>query len=550
VLTADSLPGLNETDLKYSRIEITNNFHARMLSGAMCAARHPALEYVQIVSFGCGHDAILSDEVIRLMNVISGKAPLILKLDEGDAAGPLNIRIKSFIQTIKTRREQQAAHFVRKLEDPYPVKFIRTDWKNKTLLIPNVSAAFCKIASAAIRRQGFKVEPLPLGDREAIKLGKKYVHNDICFPAQMNIGEGLSVLESGRYNPDEVVIALAKYQCDCRLSHYASLARRALDEAGFSQVPIITTDKLDSKNMYPGFKLGMAFEMRMLWGLVMMDILEDLFRKIRPYEKNSGETGRVFTSAIDGVAAGFDSGGIRGAIRAYKKGVAAMCGIAYDRSVRKPLVFIIGEYLLNYHPGSNFYVEDYLEKNNMEVILPRMLDVFRRDYLRRISEIKDFHVSYPFAEVLSTYIGEGLFDFAIDRLEKTALKHPLYEPCTRLPEIATLADPVMHRTFTSGEGWLIPGEILHHASHGVHSFVILQPFGCLPNHICGRGVVKRLKEDFPNIQILPLDYDPDTSFANIENRLQMLIMNARELEKLKTPHTGMPKARTEHPAPV
>ncbi|MDR1316980.1 MAG: acyl-CoA dehydratase activase [Spirochaetales bacterium] len=550
VLTADSLPGLNKTDLKYSRIEITNNFHARMLSGAMCAARHPALEYVQIVSFGCGHDAILTDEVIRLMNVISGKAPLILKLDEGDAAGPLNIRIKSFIQTIKTRREQQTAHFVRELEDPYPVKFTRADWKNKTLLIPNVSAAFCKIASAAIRRQGFKVEPLPLGGREAIKLGKKYVHNDICFPAQMNIGEGLSVLESGRYNPDEVVIALAKYQCDCRLSHYASLARRALDEAGFSRVPIITTDKLDSKNMYPGFKLGMAFEMRMLWGLIIMDILEDLFRKIRPYEKNPGETGRVFTAAIDGVTAGFDTGGIRGAIRAYKKGVVAMCRIAYDRSLRKPLVFIIGEYLLNYHPGSNFYVEDYLEKNNMEVILPRMLDVFRRDYLRRISEIKDFHVSYPFGEVLSTYIGEGLFDFAIDRLEKTALTHPLYEPCTRLPEIAALADPVMHRTFTSGEGWLIPGEILHHASHGVHSFVILQPFGCLPNHICGRGVVKRLKEEFPNIQILPLDYDPDTSFANIENRLQMLIMNARELEKLKTPHAGISETRTEQPAPV
>jgi predicted CoA-substrate-specific enzyme activase len=547
VLTVDSLPGLNLTDLRATRIEITNNFHARMMSGAICAARSPALEYVQIVSFGCGHDAILTDEVIRLMNLISGKDPLILKLDEGDAAGPLTIRVKSFIETIKTRREKASASLrLRGLEDPYPVKFTKADWKNKTLLIPNVSAAFCKIASAAIRRQGFKVQPLPLGGRQAIKLGKKYVHNDICFPAQMNIGEGLSVLESGQYAPDEVVIALAKYQCDCRLSHYASLARRALDEAGFSQVPIITTDKLDSKNMYPGFKLGMAFEMRMLWGLIIMDILEDLFRKIRPYETNPGETEGVFHAAIDLVAGGLDSGGIRGAVKAYKKGVAMMCGIPYDRSVRKPLVFIIGEYLLNYHPGSNFYVEEYLEKHNMEVILPRMLDVFRRDYLRKISEMKDFHVRYPFGEAISAYIGEGLFDFALDKLEKTARVHPLYEPSTRLPKIAAATDHVMHRTFTSGEGWLIPGEILHHASRGVHSFVILQPFGCLPNHICGRGVVKRLKEEHPNIQILPLDYDPDTSFANIENRLQMLIMNARELEKLKTPgqNQGKPARHT------
>jgi predicted nucleotide-binding protein (sugar kinase/HSP70/actin superfamily) len=351
----------------------------------------------------------------------------------------------------------------------------------------------------------------------------------------MNIGEALTVLQSGSLNPDEVVIALAKYQCDCRLAHYASLARRAFDEAGFPQVPIVTTDKLDSKNMYPGFKLGMAFEIRMLWGLVMMDMLEDIYRKLRPYELEPGASDAAFDKAIESVAAGFDEAGIRGAVRGYKKGVEIMRGVAYDKTRRKPLVFIIGEYLLNYHPGSNFYAEDYLEKNGMEVILPRMIDVFRRDYLRKISEIRDFGVSYPFGEAITSFIGNGVFDFVISKLEKDALKHPLYEPCARLPEIADEADPVMHRTFTSGEGWLIPGEILHNAKRGIKSFVILQPFGCLPNHICGRGVVKRLKEMYPDIQILPLDYDPDTSFANIENRLQMLIMNAREQKPAVNP---------------
>ncbi|MDR3335449.1 MAG: acyl-CoA dehydratase activase [Treponema sp.] len=526
VLTVDALPGLNDTDLRMTRTEIMNNFHARVLSGAILTARHSALEYVQIVSFGCGHDAVLTDELIRLMNAISGKAPLILKLDESNVVGPLNLRIKSFIETIRSRREQQAAA-LRNLEDPYPVKFTRQDWHHKTLLIPNVSVAFCKLLSAAIRRQGFKVEPLPLGGREAMKLGKKYVHNDICFPAQMNIGEGLAVLAQGLYKPDEVVIALAKYPGDCRLSHYASLARRALDAAGFSQVPIATTDKLDTKNMYPGFKLGLAFEMRMLWGTVIMDILEELRRKIRPYEVNPGQTEQVFTAGIDAVAEGMRQRGISGALSAYKKGIDALCTIPYNRQVPKPPVFITGEYLLNYHPGSNFFVEDYLEKHNMEVILPRMLDVFHREYVRKLSEMQDFHVSYPFADVLGSYIGSGLFDVAIEHLEKTARRHPLYEPATPIALRAAATDPIMHRTLTSGEGWLIPGEILHHASRGVRSFVILQPFGCLPNHIAGRGVVKRLKEVYPHIQILPLDYDPDTSFANIENRLQMLIMNAR-----------------------
>jgi len=527
VLTLDCLPELNTTDLKYTRPEITNNFHARMLSGAICVARHPALEYVQIVSFGCGHDAILTDEIIRLMNVISGKTPLILKLDEGDAVGPLTLRIKSFVETIKTRRAKKAAETARPLEDPYPVKFTRADWKNKTLIIPNVSVSFCKIISAAIRRQGFRVEPMPLGGREAIQLGKKYVHNDICFPAQMNIGEGLLMLESGRYKPEEVVLGLGKYPCDCRLSHYASLARRAMDEAGYPQVSIITTDKLDSKNMYPGFKLATAFEIRMVWGIIIMDILEDLHRKIRPYELVPGSTERCFTSAIDAVAAGLSTKGVRGAVKAYEKGINDMCAIAYDRSVRKPLVFILGEYLLNYHPGSNYYVEEYLENHNMEVILPRMIDIFWREYLRKISEIQDFGVQYPFSDVIVSYIGNGLFEYVLNKLEKTALKHPLYEPSARLSKIAAATDHIMHRTFTSGEGWLIPGDILHYASLGVRSFVLLQPFGCLPNHISGRGVIKKIKELHPDIQILPLDYDPDVSFANIENRLQMLIMNAR-----------------------
>ncbi|MDR0598903.1 MAG: acyl-CoA dehydratase activase [Treponema sp.] len=531
VLTVDSLPGLNETDLSLTRIEITNNFHSRMLAGAMAAARRPCLEYVQIVSFGCGHDAILTDEVIRLMREIASKDPLILKLDEGDAAGPLNIRIKSFIETVRTRRKKRDAPEIRALADPYPVKFTRRDRKTKVLLIPNVSPAFCKIVTAAIRRQGLRVEPLPLGDAEAIRLGKKYVHNDICFPAQMNIGEGLAALINGGRDPNEVVLGLAKYQCDCRLAHYASLARRALDEAGFPQVPIITTDTLDPKNMYPGLRLSVTFELRVLWGLVALDILEELRRKIRPYELNPGETERVFNRGVDEVARGVEAG-IRETIRAFDRVIKTMETIPYDRKELKPRVFIIGEYLLNYHPGSNLQVEAYLEKNNMEIVLPRMIDIFRRDFLRKLSEMRDFGVRFPFAETILTYIGNGVFDRAITRMEKTAVHHPLYEPCVRLPELAAATDHIMHRTFTSGEGWLLPGEILHYAARGIHSFVILQPFGCLPNHISGRGVIKRVKEEFPRIQILPLDYDPDTSFANIENRLQMLIMNARELERL------------------
>jgi predicted nucleotide-binding protein (sugar kinase/HSP70/actin superfamily) len=280
--------------------------------------------------------------------------------------------------------------------------------------------------------------------------------------------------------------------------------------------------------MFPGFRLGLLFEIHVLWGIIMADVLEDLRRKIRPYETKAGETDSLFDTTMTAITDTLGAKGIGAAVRVFKKGIRDFCNISYDRSVRKKQVFIIGEFLLNFHPGSNFGIESYLEAHGLEVIFPRLTDIFWRNYLVILSEIKDFHVNLPFSEVISSSIIDGFFEFAVTTIERIALKHPLYEASLRLSAIATLADPIMHRTFTSGEGYIIPGEITHHARAGVKSFIILQPFGCLPNHIAGRGIVKRLKEDFPDIQILPLDYDPDTSFANIENRLQMLIMNARE----------------------
>lgn len=526
VLTVDSIPGLFEEDLTYTRAEVTNNFHSRMLLGAMAAAEHPNLEYVQIVSFGCGHDAILSDEITRIMQDIAKKTPLILKVDEGDAANSLNIRVKSFLETVTAQREKKLIGDVLPLRDAYPAKFTREDKRIRTVLIPNVSEAFCKILSGVLKKQGLRAEPLSLGGIHELHLGKKYVHNDTCFPAQMVIGEAIAALQSGKYHPDEVAIGMAKYQGDCRLSHYSALLRRAMDTAGFQAVPIVSTDPQDLKNMHPGVKMGFSFDIRSLWGLTMMDLLEELRRQIRPYERNTGETNQIFEQSIDLIADAL-SHGIRSAIRAFRQAICWFCDIPYDRSHLRPRVFVTGEYLVTFHPGSNFHIESYLEQNGMEVILPRMTNVFHKDYLARIAERKKYQVGYSVPEALSTDMGEKMFSFVLDTLEKIAKKHPLYTPCQPLAELAEENDPVMDRTFISGEGWLIPAEIREYAKQGVQSFVILQPFGCLPNHICGRGIMKRVKEDFPAIQILPLDLEPDTSFANVENRLQMLIMNEK-----------------------
>ena len=530
VLTVDSLPGIEEVDLSRSSVEIVNNYHARMLASAIMAARERELEYVQIASFGCGHDAYLSDEIIRLMREISGKTPLVLKLDESDIQGPLRIRVRSFLETLAIRRSRRE-DTVRELPEPYPVKFRASDRKEKVVLIPNTSHAFSQIMAAAFSTQGLRTVPLELGSEEAIYYGKKYVHNDICFPAQMVIGEALAALKSGKYDLDSVAIGMGKYMGDCRLTHYSKLLRKALDDAGYSNVPILTNDDQDARALHPGFKMNMLTAVRIAFALPMIDALEGLLRKIRPYELEPGSADRAFAEGMEELTEGIRRGGVPGAKKGFRKAIEKMKQVSYDRSHLRPTVLIVGEYLLNFHPGANHGIEAYLEKNGFEIIEAHMTDVIRKTYFTKDTQIREYHLSRPFMEKSWYRIANQVFELAHDAADRIASAHPLYTPPCRLPELVKGSDPIIQHTFDTGEGVLIPAEIIHYAGQGCRAFVILQPFGCLPNHIVGRGVTKKLKELYPQVQILALDYDPDVSFANIENRLQMLIMNVKNRER-------------------
>ncbi len=528
VLTADALPGTEQEDLSMSRLNIVNNFHARMLSSAILAAKNPHLEYVQIVSFGCGHDAYLSDEITRLMKEISGKIPLILKVDESDIQGPLRIRVRSFLETVSMRRALGEDPEPHSLADPYPVKFEKSD-REKTVLVPNTSHAFCRLLSAVFRTQGIRAVPLEVGREEAIEMGKRYVHNDICFPAQMVVGEILSALRSGKYDLEHTAVAMAKYIGDCRLTHYSALLRKAMDDAGFARVPILTNDDQDSHHLHPGFHLNLLSSARIAFGLPMIDALEELLRKIRPYEKIPGSANKAFDQALDAVIEGMEHAGIRGAEKGLRRGIQILKEVPYDRSHPRPRVLIVGEYLLNFHPGANRDIEAYLEKNGFEIIEARMTDVIQKTYFYQDSQIREKHVHRPGFTKIWCSTADHFFDMAHNLTDRIACAHPLYQKAARIQQLAQKSDPIIPHTFDAGEGILIPGEILHHAEEGCRAFVILQPFGCLPNHVVGRGITKKIKEEYPDAQILPLDYDPDASFANIENRLQMLVMNAHNV---------------------
>ena len=527
VIPVDALPGLNEVDLSHTRVEVTNNFHTRMLAGAKIAAASPTLEYVQIVSFGCGHDAVLTDEITRILQEVGDKHPLILKVDESEASGSLGIRIQSFIETVKARREAAPEggnpDLPRELPDAYPAKFVKGDKKKRTVIVPNISHEVSLLFEALLKREGYTPQLVPVGTVEQIKLGKRYTHNDICFPCQMVIGEAIDALREGGWEDrqDEVAVGMVKFQCDCRLSHYGALLRKALDAAGFEDVPVITTDAGDSKNMHPG---TMLLEPRVivsaLWGFMMLDILTDLKHKIRPYELVEGSTNKLYEDSVQAIANGLEHN-LNAGIQAYKQAIDDFAELPYDRSHPKPRVLVTGELLVTYHPGSNFHIEDYLESCGMETIFPRVTSQLRKDFAASASQYSDFNASTDPSGIL---VGK-LFDMAQSTMERLARKHPLFEPEPTPSEEYEGVKDFVPKTLSSGEGWLMAAEIAHYAEEGVRSFVILQPFGCVPNHVCGRGMTKALKERYPQIQILPLDLDPDTSFANIENRLQMLVMN-------------------------
>lgn len=522
VLTADSLPGKDDVDLSNTRIEITNDFHTRMLESAVITAQTKELEYVQIVSFGCGHDAVLTDEIIRIMHQISNKQPLILKVDESSMEGALRIRVQSFLESLKMKHQnKEAFEETKQLTTAYPAKYYKKDKKQRTLLLPNISENVSILLNGILQKEGFRVKCIPIGNEQQIALGKKYSHNDICFPCQMVIGEILGELQKGQYSQDEIAVGMVKFQCDCRMSHYAALLRKALDSAGYTKVPVVTTDVNDTKKGQPGVMLlGIHAVLEAVWTFMMLDILTELARKIRPYECNEGETNRTLKQAVTEIAQAIQKG-MKAANECYKEQLRKMSEIAYDRTQLKPRCLVTGELLVTYHPGSNFHIEEYLERNGMETIFPRVTDQLRKDFLASMSEIKDYHADmfpYPFAV-------DWLFDTVQKKLEKEAQIHPLYEPALKPRRLYDEVADIIPMTLSCGEGWLMAGEIAHFAKQGVRSFIILQPFGCLPNHVCGRGTIKRLKQEYPNIQILPLDLDPDTSYANVENRLQMLIMN-------------------------
>ena len=290
VLPPDAVPGVNDVDLRNSLIDVVNNFHARMLGSAVIAASSPHLEYVQLVSFGCGHDAYLSDEIVRIMHEVGGKSPLVLKVDESDAAGPLN-NPRALLRGddrhtpagSKLPAARRSRRYARSKTPITPSSRKQTASAASSSSPTRVTPSACSWLLCSASRAS-RPSRSTSGGRRPSRSASATCTTTSRFPAQIVIGELLSALKSGKFDDAHVAVGQGKYIGDCRLTHYTTLTRKALDDAGFADVPIITNDDVDFHNVHPGFKMSVASAIRVAMGLPMIDIMEELLRKTRPYE--------------------------------------------------------------------------------------------------------------------------------------------------------------------------------------------------------------------------------------------------------------------------
>jgi predicted CoA-substrate-specific enzyme activase len=537
VIPVDALPDLEQVDLDDIRTMITSNVQASMYAAAAIVAADPHLELTQIVSFGCGHDAVISDELQRIVQA-AGKSMLLLKLDESDVKGPLRLRITSFVNTVRERRRLRT--------EPPPAigggaaRFGRDDRRERTIYVPNLSPGFSRMMTALFGGAGYRMETLPLADARALELGKRYVHNDICFPAQVNIGEFLRACEERDLPPESIAFGMHQNCRACRAGQYADLARKALDAAGLRDVPIITTGD-DPDGRHSIFRLGPGLKLKFVPSLAILDALEDMLRSTRAYERRPGAAQATFDRALGALCAAMPRG-VGALFRVLEQAIGAFNRVDVDDRRERPLVLLLGEIMVAVHPTSNYRIERYLEQQGMEVMTTRLSDFFHQGFLKGIEERANYHASPSLLKTMVDRLGDTLFERARQRTERLMANYRRYRPRVSARELYLSASPHLALVHTAGEGWLILGEILHAAARGVHSFVVVQPFGCMPNHVMGRGMIRAVKERYPLVQVLPLDFDPDTSLGNIENRLQMLIMNARELDARVRP------ARSDAPA--
>ncbi|NCB99292.1 MAG: 2-hydroxyglutaryl-CoA dehydratase [Clostridia bacterium] len=522
VLTEDSVSHLAEIE----RPLIVSDqwmYHSRLYKAAQFVKTQDNLELIQLNSFGCGLDAVTTDQVKDILTG-SGRLYTCLKIDEVSNLGAARIRIRSLIAAIRMREQKQIKGDVHTSAHDRII-FTEEMAKDYTILSPNMSPIHFSMIIEALRYNGLNVELLPDCDKEAIDIGLKYVNNDACYPSICVVGQIMKALLSGNYDVNKVAIAMTQTGGGCRATNYVGFIRRALENAGMHQIPVVSVNASGLESN-PGLKYTPKMLVGAMQAIVYGDVFMRVLYRMRPYELHKGSADRlhkywekVCIDSITGKNHNSFKKNIQGIIRDFDQ-------LPIDETMKKPRVGIVGEILVKFSPSANNYLVDLLEKEGAEAVMPDLLDFFLYSAYNSNFKYEKLGKSKKGAIAGNLIIG------FLEKVRKTARKEfeksRHFDPQANIKELARYAEPIVSIGNQTGEGWFLTGEMIELIHQGAGNIVCTQPFGCLPNHIVGKGVIKELRNTYPGSNIVAIDYDPGASEVNQINRIKLMLATANK----------------------
>ena len=494
-------------------------YHSRLYRAAEFVGKRKDLEMVQLNSFGCGLDAVTTDQVNEILNA-NGKIYTVIKIDEVSNLGAIKIRLRSLMQALEDRKFVPKEKY---LLDNSHVPFTKEMKRDYTILCPQMAKDHFEILEGALKSEGYQIEFLPNVNSQVIEEGLKYVNNDACYPSIIVVGQMMDAISSGKYNVNKLALLMTQTGGACRASNYVGFIRRALKDRGLEQIPVIAISAQGiEKN--PGFKISLDLLKKGLGGILLGDLLMRLRNAVKPYEKKEGETDRLNSYYIEKSKKFITNPDIIHYKKLVNEIVDAFEKIeVYDKKLIK--VGIVGEILVKYLPEANNNLQDILEEEGCEVVMPDLTDFLM--YCLRNSVHKGEFFSKSKMSAMYGQLGVDLIEHLRKPIRKRLKESRFHEP-EYIENLEKMAKPIVSLGNQYGEGWLLTSEMIELIQQGVSSIVCIQPFGCLPNHITGKGVIKRIRKDYPNVTITPIDYDPGASEVNQINRIKLMLSSVKE----------------------
>ena len=495
----------------------------RIFKAAWFAGSHPydALHMVELTSFGCGPDAFILDEVRSILDR-HGKNLTVLKIDDVNNIGSLRLRIRSLVESVKSDRSDLSVHSDLSAQ-PFTTKPFTPEDRRRTILAPYFAEGYSEYLPTVFGMMGYRLVCLPMGCHDDAEEGLREANNDICYPATIVVGSIMRALKSGKYDLKNTAVAITQTGGQCRASNYYSLIKNAMVKGGFADVPVISVALGQGlQNTQPGFEIPWRKIWRVvLYTVLFADTMQKLYYPALAREKTKGDAKRVYEKYTAAVQPLIAANNTRGMMQLMRQAVAEFCQVA-DPKRKVQRVGLVGEIYVKYNSFSNKNVVQWLVERGVEVVPPALSGFFLTK-LPNVSINRRLNIQAPgMTNTAARLIDAGIMSVA-RKFDRICKPFEPYRPFTDIFENYRLAEHVINPAANFGEGWFLPGEICHLAESGIDKVVSVQPFGCIANHIISKGIEKRLKERYPNLSLLFLDFDSGTSEANVQNRLHFML---------------------------